>query len=84
MLSDYAGVLREAGAARVRAVATSAARDATNRDDFFGPAADALGVPLELLSGEEEGALAFAGATQGLDPDGRPYLVFDVGGAFTR
>jgi exopolyphosphatase/guanosine-5'-triphosphate,3'-diphosphate pyrophosphatase len=84
VLADYAAALRDAGAVRVRAVATSAARDARNRDAFFGPAADALGVPLELLSGEEEGALAFAGATQGLDPEGEPFLVFDVGGGSTE
>src|SRR4051794_2314701 len=49
VLAEYGDALRAAGAAMVRAVATSAARDASNRDDFFGPAEEALGVPLELL-----------------------------------
>jgi exopolyphosphatase/guanosine-5'-triphosphate,3'-diphosphate pyrophosphatase len=85
VLAGYGERLRAAGADRVRAVATSAARDAANRDDLFGPAAAALGVPLELLAGEEEGRLAFAGATLGLDPgvDG-PFLVVDVGGGSTE
>ncbi|MGE0793960.1 MAG: exopolyphosphatase [Acidimicrobiia bacterium] len=85
VLAGFGDRLRALGATRVRAVATSAARDARNRDDFFGPAEAALGAPLELLSGAEEGTLAFAGATLGLDPavDG-PFLVVDIGGGSTE
>ena len=68
---------------RVRATATSAARDATNRDDFFAAAHDALGVTPELLSGEEEAALSFLGATADLDAPA-PYLVVDIGGGSTE
>ena len=66
-----------------RATATSAARDATNRDDFFAPALDVLGVTPELLSGDEEAALSFLGATADLDAPA-PYLVVDIGGGSTE
>jgi exopolyphosphatase/guanosine-5'-triphosphate,3'-diphosphate pyrophosphatase len=69
----------------VRATATSAARDATNRADLFEPAAEILGVELELLSGTEEASLSFAGATAELGDDvPAPYLVVDIGGGSTE
>jgi exopolyphosphatase/guanosine-5'-triphosphate,3'-diphosphate pyrophosphatase len=83
-LREYGGAIGEHGAARVRATATSAARDATNRDDFFTAAADALGVLPELLSGDEEARLSFAGATTGLTDEPAPYLVVDIGGGSTE
>ena len=61
----------------------SAARDASNRDDFFTAAHDALGVTPELLSGDEEAALSFLGATADLDAPA-PYLVVDIGGGSTE
>ncbi|HEY3722854.1 MAG TPA: Ppx/GppA phosphatase family protein [Acidimicrobiia bacterium] len=73
------------GVAAVRATATSAARDATNRDDFFGPASEIVGTGLELLSGDDEAALSFLGATTGLDGTvASPYLVVDIGGGSTE
>jgi exopolyphosphatase/guanosine-5'-triphosphate,3'-diphosphate pyrophosphatase len=73
------------GVERVRATATSAARDATNRDEFFAPAAEILGVEPELLSGEEEARLSFLGATTGLAAIAPPpYLVVDIGGGSTE
>jgi exopolyphosphatase/guanosine-5'-triphosphate,3'-diphosphate pyrophosphatase len=83
VLREYRDALDELGVERVRATATSAARDASNRDDFFAPATDVLGVTPELLSGEEEAALSFAGATADLDAPG-PYLVVDIGGGSTE
>jgi exopolyphosphatase/guanosine-5'-triphosphate,3'-diphosphate pyrophosphatase len=71
-------------AGRVRATATSAARDASNRDDFFGPAEAVVGAPMELLSGGEEGRLSYVGATADLDPAGGPFLVVDIGGGSTE
>jgi exopolyphosphatase/guanosine-5'-triphosphate,3'-diphosphate pyrophosphatase len=69
----------------VRAAATSASRDAANRDDFFTAARDALGVTPELLSGAEEARLSFLGATTGLaDIAPGPYLVVDIGGGSTE
>jgi exopolyphosphatase/guanosine-5'-triphosphate,3'-diphosphate pyrophosphatase len=64
--------------------ATSAARDAENRDEFFAAARDAIGVTPELLSGEEEGRLSFRGATAELDPADGPFLVVDIGGGSTE
>jgi exopolyphosphatase / guanosine-5'-triphosphate,3'-diphosphate pyrophosphatase len=73
------------GVDAIRATATSAARDATNREDFFGPAAEILGVEPELLSGDEEASLSFLGATAELDGAGEPpYLVVDIGGGSTE
>jgi exopolyphosphatase/guanosine-5'-triphosphate,3'-diphosphate pyrophosphatase len=83
VLREYRDVLDDLGVERVRATATSAARDASNRDDFFTPATDVLGVAPELLSGEEEASLSFAGATADLDAPG-PYLVVDIGGGSTE
>jgi exopolyphosphatase/guanosine-5'-triphosphate,3'-diphosphate pyrophosphatase len=83
VLREYGGVLDALGATRVRAAATSAARDAANRADLFGPAAEAIGVSPELLSGEEEAALSFLGATADL-AEPAPFLVVDVGGGSTE
>jgi len=83
VLREYHDVLAEFGITQVRATATSAARDATNRAEFFTAATDALGVTPELLSGEEEAALSFLGATADLDAPA-PYLVVDIGGGSTE
>jgi exopolyphosphatase/guanosine-5'-triphosphate,3'-diphosphate pyrophosphatase len=73
------------GVDAIRATATSAARDATNRDDFFGPAAEIIGTELELLPGAEEAALSFLGATNDLGGAAdAPYLVVDIGGGSTE
>jgi exopolyphosphatase/guanosine-5'-triphosphate,3'-diphosphate pyrophosphatase len=84
VLREYRVVMDRHGARRVRVVATSAARDAANREDFFAAATEVVGVRPELLSGEEEGRLAFAGATAELDGTGAPYLVADIGGGSTE
>jgi exopolyphosphatase/guanosine-5'-triphosphate,3'-diphosphate pyrophosphatase len=83
VLREYRDAIDEHGVERIRATATSAARDATNRDEFFSAALDALGVTPELLSGEEEAALSFLGATADLDAPS-PYLVVDIGGGSTE
>jgi exopolyphosphatase/guanosine-5'-triphosphate,3'-diphosphate pyrophosphatase len=67
----------------VRVSATSAARDAANRDELLGPATEILGTTVGLLSGEEEGRLTFLGATTGLDAPA-PHLVVDIGGGSTE
>jgi exopolyphosphatase / guanosine-5'-triphosphate,3'-diphosphate pyrophosphatase len=84
VLREYRAAMDEHGATALRATATSAARDATNRDDFFGPATDALGVEPELLSGDEEARLSFLGATAELGNEPPPYLVVDIGGGSTE
>ena len=84
VLREYREVMDTHDVGRVRMTATSAARDAENRDDFLAPAADVIGVAPELLSGDAEGRLAFAGAVSELDPAGGPYLVLDIGGGSTE
>ena len=64
--------------------ATSAARDAGNRDEFFDAAEAVVGTRPELLSGLEEGRLSFQGATADLDPADGPFLVCDIGGGSTE
>jgi exopolyphosphatase/guanosine-5'-triphosphate,3'-diphosphate pyrophosphatase len=83
VLREYRDAIESLGAERVRATATSAARDAANRDDFFSEAERALGAAPELLSGDEEATLSFTGATVGLDAPA-PYVVVDIGGGSTE
>lgn len=82
----YAVVIRETGAERLRFVATSATRDVDNRDELAAGVQDALGVEPEVVSGDEEAALSFAGATRGLLAAGieQPMLVVDIGGGSTE
>jgi exopolyphosphatase/guanosine-5'-triphosphate,3'-diphosphate pyrophosphatase len=82
VLAGFASRVRELRVDRVRAVATSASRDAANREDFFDRAEQALGVRPEVIGGDEEAALSFAGATNALD--GGPFLVVDIGGGSTE
>jgi exopolyphosphatase/guanosine-5'-triphosphate,3'-diphosphate pyrophosphatase len=84
-LAGYAGLIRESGASAVRMVATSATRDAANASVFVRGVRAVLGVEPEVVTGEEEAALSFTGATTGLA--GRtpaPYLVADIGGGSTE
>ena len=83
-LAEYRTTMDELGVVAMRAVATSAARDAENSADFFQQAAGVLGFRPELLSGEEEGRLSFVGATAELDPSTGPFLVLDIGGGSTE
>jgi exopolyphosphatase/guanosine-5'-triphosphate,3'-diphosphate pyrophosphatase len=80
----YAAVLRDLGAERIRFVATSASRDAENRDDFVAGVLERIGVEPEVVSGDEEARLSFTGATRGLTGAEAPYLVVDIGGGSTE
>jgi len=84
VLREYRQVMDRHEVAGVRIAATSAARDAANREDFFGPAAQILGSAPELLSGTEEAALSFLGATADLDDRDVLTLVVDIGGGSTE
>ncbi len=84
VLRGYRSLMDEMGVASFRATATSAARDASNREQFFDAAADVLGAPPELLGGDEEGRLSFLGATAELDAADGPFLVVDIGGGSTE
>jgi exopolyphosphatase/guanosine-5'-triphosphate,3'-diphosphate pyrophosphatase len=84
--SDYATACREAGCETVRFVATSASRDAANAEEFIAgvrESFDSFGTVPEVVSGQEEADLSFAGATAGLS-GGAPYLVVDIGGGSTE
>lgn len=83
-LDDYAVTCRALGVERTRMVATSATRDARNRSDFSEMVLAALGVAAEVVTGQEEAALSFGGATRDLDPAEGPFLVMDVGGGSTE
>jgi exopolyphosphatase/guanosine-5'-triphosphate,3'-diphosphate pyrophosphatase len=84
VLREYRTLMDRHRVEAIRAAATSASRDAENREDFFGPATEILGVRPELISGTEEAALSFSGATSELDPLDGPFLVVDVGGGSTE
>lgn len=84
VLTEHRRMLDELGVAQVRMATTSASRDATDRDDFFARVQDVVGVAPEVLSGEEEGRLAFAGATAGVDASRGPFCVVDIGGGSTE
>jgi exopolyphosphatase/guanosine-5'-triphosphate,3'-diphosphate pyrophosphatase len=84
VLETYAATMRGLNVQRVRATATSAARDAQNRDVFFSAASRALGSAPECIPGEEEALLSFRGATAGLDLSQGPFLVVDIGGGSTE
>jgi exopolyphosphatase/guanosine-5'-triphosphate,3'-diphosphate pyrophosphatase len=83
-LADYTAILRDAGAELVRMVATSATRDAANRDDFFGMVRATLGTDAEVISGDTEARLSFTGAVGDLPTEDGPFVVVDVGGGSTE
>lgn len=88
-LTDYAALMRDWEVAKVRMVATSAARDVANRDEFFAMTADVLGAVAagavaEVISGAEEASLSFQGAVDELDPAAAPFVVVDLGGGSTE
>ncbi|OZM73557.1 exopolyphosphatase [Amycolatopsis antarctica] len=83
-LADYTTAARRKGVEKVRMVATSATRDARNRDEFFAMTRETLGVEAEVISGDEEARLSFTGAVGEQNPDDGPFLVVDVGGGSTE
>jgi exopolyphosphatase / guanosine-5'-triphosphate,3'-diphosphate pyrophosphatase len=83
VLERYCRRARALGVERMHLCATSAVRDASNREDLAGAVERFTGEPMEVLTGEEEAALAFLGATKGLEHPA-PYLVLDVGGGSTE
>ncbi|PZS31372.1 MAG: exopolyphosphatase [Pseudonocardiales bacterium] len=83
-LSDYGEAIAAHDTERVRMIATSATRDAQNRDVFVAMVRDVLGVEPEVVSGAEEAALSFAGAADGLPGVSGRLLVVDIGGGSTE
>ncbi|MEX0658785.1 MAG: Ppx/GppA phosphatase family protein [Egibacteraceae bacterium] len=83
-IDDYAQRWTALEADRVRVTATSAVRDAADRDRFFDGVADRTGVRPEVLTGDEEARTAFAGATRSVTGTVAPVLVLDIGGGSTE
>ncbi|MFJ3825298.1 Ppx/GppA phosphatase family protein [Streptomyces nodosus] len=84
---EYAGLIKEHGVERIRFVATSATRDAENRDEFVRGVLEILGVEPEVISGDQEAEFSFTGATRelaGREDLAKPYLVVDIGGGSTE
>jgi exopolyphosphatase/guanosine-5'-triphosphate,3'-diphosphate pyrophosphatase len=84
VLREYQGLMAEHEVQTARMVGTSALRDASNRALFSKPAAELIGTEMELLSGQDEAALSFLGATAELSADSAPWLVADIGGGSTE
>lgn len=85
-VEDYAAVIRsyDVHAGRIQFVATSASRDARNRQEFYAGVEKRLGVFPDVISGDEEARLSFAGAISGLGPSQEPIMVMDIGGGSTE
>lgn len=83
-LDEYARELAAYRVEKVRFVATSAARDAGNVDEFLAGVEARLGVAGDIISGVEEAELSFAGALSGVTPPPEPVLVTDIGGGSTE
>jgi exopolyphosphatase/guanosine-5'-triphosphate,3'-diphosphate pyrophosphatase len=84
VLATYCRRARALGVERIRVGATSAVRDAANRDEFADAVRRHAGSELEVITGEAEAALSFLGGTRGLPADDAPFLVFDIGGGSTE
>lgn len=85
-MRGYRRLIDKHGATAVRVVATSATRDAANRQEFVDGVREIFGVEPEVVTGAEEAELSFTGATRGLERLGlpTPYLVVDIGGGSTE
>ena len=83
-VDKFVAEIAKRGVEKIRFCATSATRDATNRHLFVDGVRERLGIEPEVISGDEEAALSFAGAIQDLDPSEGPFLVVDIGGGSTE
>jgi exopolyphosphatase/guanosine-5'-triphosphate,3'-diphosphate pyrophosphatase len=81
---EYAAIIASKGVTKIRFCATSATRDASNREIFISGVREILGINPEVIPGTEEAALSFAGATKEFDRVLAPYLVIDIGGGSTE
>ncbi len=83
-VDNFTVELRRRGVEKLRFVATSATRDATNRDLFLNGVHERLGIYPEVITGDEEAALSFQGASRELPAAEGPLLVVDIGGGSTE
>jgi exopolyphosphatase/guanosine-5'-triphosphate,3'-diphosphate pyrophosphatase len=84
VVEKFANQINSKGVQQIRFCATSAARDATNRDLFIDGVRNILGVEVEVISGAQEAELSFSGATKNLMQSEAPFLVVDIGGGSTE
>jgi exopolyphosphatase/guanosine-5'-triphosphate,3'-diphosphate pyrophosphatase len=83
-VDKFAAEIAKRGVEKIRFCATSATRDATNRHLFVDGVRERLGIDPEVISGDEEAALSFAGAIKDLNRSDGPFLVVDIGGGSTE
>ena len=83
-VEKFADEIAKRGVNKIRFCATSATRDATNRELFIDGVRERLGVTPEVISGDEEARLSFLGATKELADYLAPFLVIDIGGGSTE
>lgn len=83
-LRDYADVIAAHNVVRTRMVATSATRDAANRDDFVVMVRSVLGLEPDVIEGAEEARLSFTGAADVVPPGATGVVVADIGGGSTE
>ena len=83
-VKSFRDLIASKGVEKIRFCATSATRDAANRDLFIDGVREILGVQVEVIPGEEEAKLSFLGATKELDQNQSPFLVVDIGGGSTE
>ncbi|MDR0959823.1 MAG: Ppx/GppA family phosphatase [Propionibacteriaceae bacterium] len=83
-VEEYAALIAETKPERIRFLATSAARDVSNRDEFIAGVRERLGIDPEVISGDEEARLSFRGALAGGPVGEGPVLVCDIGGGSTE
>lgn len=83
-VDKYSAEIRRRGVEKIRFCATSATRDATNRELFINGVKERLGITPEVISGDEEARLSFMGATKDLPHALAPFLVIDIGGGSTE
>jgi exopolyphosphatase/guanosine-5'-triphosphate,3'-diphosphate pyrophosphatase len=83
-VAEFAGAARESGATSVRIVATSAVREAANREEFVARLEAETGERVEVVSGEDEARLTLKGVTSGLPGLGESFVLFDIGGGSTE
>lgn len=84
IVNEYKNFSVQLGAQKIIACATSAVRDASNRDEFISFIKSATGISVEVLSGNDEGLLTYNGALSGLQNLNKPVCVIDIGGGSTE
>lgn len=84
VVARFARRARALRAERIRLGATSAVRDASNKEELFGPFRGLIDGEPEVIDGQREAALSFLGGTRGLHPDLGPFLLVDIGGGSTE